>query len=226
VVVSAAPPVALARYRTVRRQHQSHLGTVPNWSWSPVKQFIVIAWMAGAATGTVAVVTLADAAAMQTAAIKSRTLPAMPPAPPVTEPSAGVPALLQRMRRVSGLNWGEVATAVGVSRRTIHNWLSGARVAGVHLARLTELEHLINAVAAGSADDTRARLVQAGPHGRSLLDEMALNSRPARHRPIAILSVGDLVGPLEEPTELSHEQPQRRSSLRGGPLSGRRPGES
>jgi DNA-binding XRE family transcriptional regulator len=200
--------------------------SVPISSRPPVKQFIVIALMAGTAMGTVAVMTPADAAAMQAAAIESRTLPAMPSAPPATEPSADVPALLQRMRRVSGLNWGEVATAVGVSRRTIHNWLSGARVAGVHLARLTELEHLINAVAAGSADDTRARLVRTGPHGRSLLDEMALNSRPARRRPISMLSAGDLLGPVEEPTTLSHEPPSRPSSLRGGPLSRRRQGES
>jgi transcriptional regulator with XRE-family HTH domain len=201
--------------------------SAPNWPMPPVKQFIVVALMAGAAaTSTLAVVTPADAAAMQAATIESRTLPAMPSAPPAVEPSAAVPALLQRLRRVSGLSWGEVAAAVGVSRRTIHNWLSGARVASVHLARLAELDRLVNAVAAGSAHDTRARLLQAGPHGRSLLEEMAFNSRPARRRPISTLSVGDLIGPVEEPATVSHEQPPRQSSLRGGPLSRRRPGES
>lgn len=199
--------------------------TIPGLSWPPpAKQFICRLLMAGAAVGTLTVVTPADAAAMRDAAIDSRTLPAAP-APAVTDSSSAVPALLQRLRRVSGLNWGEVATAVGVSRRTIHNWLSGARVAGVHVARLAELDRLVDTTASASPDETRARLQQPGPHGRSLLEDLALTSRPERRRPLSVLSVGDILGPVDESADATL-QSQRRSSLRGGSLPRRRPGDS
>jgi transcriptional regulator with XRE-family HTH domain len=179
--------------------------TIPGASWPPAKQFLCSLLMAGAAaTGTLTVVTPADAAAMRAAVIESRTLPAMPSSPPVVDRSMAVPSLLQRLRRVSGLSWGDVAAALGVSRRTIHNWLSGTRVAGVHLTRLIEFERVVNATAAGSADDTRSRLVRPGPHGRSLLDELALSSRADRRRPISTLSVGDIVGPVDQSPDRCH----------------------
>jgi hypothetical protein len=115
--------------------------------------------------------------------------------------------------------------AVGVSRRTIHNWLSGARLADVHRTRLAELGRLVDAVAAGSADATRARLLKPGPNGRSPLDELALSARPVRRRPLSTLSVGELLGPIDESGDVTTQQPPRRSSLRGGSLSTRRPGQ-
>jgi transcriptional regulator with XRE-family HTH domain len=209
---------------------QDQLFTVPGTtaagtSWPPTKQFIGSLLMAGAVmTGTLTVVTPVDAFAMQAATVESRTLPALPASLPDHERTNEVAAVLRRLRRVSGLNWGDVAAALGVSRRTIHNWLSGARVAGIHFTRLMELERIVNSVAVGSADKTRARLAQPGPHGRSLLDEMALRSQPARRRPLSAFTVGDLVGPTSGETEKPSE-PKRPSSLRGRALQKRQPPE-
>jgi transcriptional regulator with XRE-family HTH domain len=200
--------------------------TVPGRSWPPTRQFICNILMASAAaTATLTLVTPDDAAAMQAAVAESQTLPALPPMP-VEERLVAIPDLLQRLRQASGLSWGDLAKAVGVSRRTIHNWLSGARIAGLHLTRLVEFQRVVDAVAAGSADDTRTRLMQPGPHGRSILDDIALTSRPARRRPLSTVSMGDLVAPVDESANLSPQQLQRRSSVRGGPLPGRRLSES
>lgn len=192
------------------------------------KQFICSLLMAGAAASTLTVVSPADALAMRPF-VEARTLPARPPAPPAAEPATSVTSLLTSLRRVSGLAWGEMAAALGVSRRTIHNWLGGARLAGHHLTRLMELEQTVNAAATGSADDTRARLMQRGPQGRSILEDLALAARPARRVPLSSVPVGEMLTPLEVESNGGTEAAvgsQRRSSLRGGALQRRRPDES
>jgi transcriptional regulator with XRE-family HTH domain len=201
-------------------------GTTPPTVMRGTRKFITCVFMAGCtATSTLTAVTPADAIALTTRVAQASTLPAIPaqPAPPL-DPSA-VPGMLQQLRRLSGLSWGEIARAVGVSRRTIHNWLSGARVAGVHLTRLLELSRVVNLAATGSAEATRAALLLPNANGRSLVDDLALAARPAR-RPLSSVSVGDLVTPVDETASVSPQHPQRRSSLRGGSLPRRRPNES
>jgi transcriptional regulator with XRE-family HTH domain len=181
--------------------------------------FITCCFMAGcAATATLSPVTLADAAASSSVTVQPGTLsaiPATPPAPALAD--SAVPGMLQRLRRLSGLSWGEIAQTLGVSRRTIHNWLTGARVAGVHLSRLLQLSRAVDSVATGSAQATRAALLQPNANGRSILDDLALASRPVR-RPLSSVTVGDLVTPAEETASASTQPTQRRSSLRGGSL--------
>lgn len=202
-----------------------HVGTTPPIVTLGPRKFIASMLMAGcAATGTLAAVTPADAVALNTMIGQPSTLPAGPAWPTTAFNHAVVPAMLQRLRRMSGLNWGDLGRAVGVSRRTIHNWLGGARVAGVHLARLLEVSRIVDLVSTGSAESTRALLLQPAANGRSLVDDMALTARPAR-RPISTVSAGDLITPVDETESASPQRPQRRSSLRGGSLPRRRPGE-
>lgn len=188
------------------------------------RKFIMFVVMAGCVTtGTLSTVTPADAVALSAITAQPGTLPAIPvqPAPPVDQ--SAVPGILQRLRRLSGLSWGEIAQAVGVSRRTIHNWLSGVRVAAVHLARLLELSRLVEITATGSVEATRTALMQPNANGRSILDDLALAARPARRYPLSGVSVGDLVTPVDEMASVSLQRPQRRSSLQGGALARRRP---
>ena len=200
------------------------VGTTPPTVMRGTRKFIACVFMAGyAATSTLSTVTPADAIALNTITARPSTLAAIPvqPAPPLDH--RAVPGMLQRLRRLSGLSWGEIAQAVGVSRRTIHNWLTGARVAAVHHARLLELGRVVDIVSTGSAESTRMALTQPSANGRSKLGDLALAARPARTRPLSSVSVGDLVTPVDETASVSQQRPQRRSSLRGGPLPRRRP---
>ncbi len=196
--------------------------TPPSASWPTPRKYLSAFVMAGMTTiGTLGIVTPAEAAAMQAPVIESHTLPAGAAELPTADPSAAVPALLRRLRKTSGLNWGELASAVGVSRRTIHNWLSGAHIARVHLICLSRLESIVNTAAEGAPDATRARLLRPQANGRSLLDDLGLASS-ARHRPISSVSLGDLLGPAQGPVEGSTVRVRRPSSLQGGPIP-RRP---
>lgn len=190
----------------------------PGSAWVAPRKFVSAVVVAGVATvGTLGIVTPADAAAAQAPVIEAHTLPAGAAALPAADPSTDVPELLRRIRKVSRLSWGELASALGVSRRTIHHWLSGAHPAGVHVARLADLEALVEASAESSPEATRARLLRPQASGRSLLEELAL-SFGDRSRPISTVSVGDLLGPAERPAVGSTVRSKRRSSLRGGSL--------
>jgi len=206
-------------YTSERDEWFRHVGTTTPPVIYGTRKFITCAVMAGlAVSGTLPVVTPFDATAAHPVVVHPGTLPAFSTfRPRLMNDQRAVPGMLQRLRRVSGLNWGEVGRALGVSRRTVHNWLSGGRVAGVHFTRLLETIHVVDLVATGSAETTRAALLHPNRNGRSIIDELALTARPAR-RPLASVSVGDMVTPVDENVDVSIQDPQRPSSLRGGPL--------
>jgi DNA-binding XRE family transcriptional regulator len=175
--------------------------------------------MAGCAVaGTLSAITPADAVALYTMIAQPSTLPVLSVQQTMEFDHAIVPDMLQRLRRVTGLSWDDIGRAVGVSRRTIHNWLGGAHVAGVHLARLLDVSRTIDLVSTGSAESTRTLLLQQAPNGRSIIDELALTAHPARRRSISTVSVGDLVTPVDESESVRLQGPQRRTSLRGRSL--------
>jgi transcriptional regulator with XRE-family HTH domain len=200
-----------------------HVGTTsPTVALGP-RKFIACVFMAGcAATGTLAAVTPADALALNTIVVQPSTLPGVIAQPTSALNNAAIPEMLQRLRRASGLSWGDLGRTVGVSRRTIHNWLGGARVAGVHLTRLLQVSHTIDLLAGSSAESTRAALFQPMSSGRSIIEDLALAARPARPRPISTISVGDLVAPTDGTDRVGPKQPTRRSSLRGQVVPSRR----
>jgi len=194
----------------------------------PAHRFIFATLLAGATMlgGTVVNVTPADAAALRAAATTARTVPApTPPTPATAGDSRSVPNLLRQLRDRAKLNWGDVAQAMGVSRRTIHNWLSGGQLAAHHLSRLLELEMLVEGAGARDPSTTRVHLTTPGSKGRSILGDFALGSRPVRNVPLSTVSAADLLEP--DAAETSNyevaQAPSRRNSLHGRPLPGRRP---
>jgi hypothetical protein len=195
---------------------------------SPVRSYFVVGLLSGAAGfGTVAVTTQPSAAAMHADTVVERTLPTLPP--DVSNPIEGrsVATRLQRLRSRTDLSWGDVARAIAVSRRTIHNWLSGAQIAPSHLARLGDLETLVDYCDRGRPAITRDVLTRAGPYGRNALDEFAIGSRPSRRVPLSPVSAGDLLSP-DEPgpdADTAPEKLARPSSLRGGPIRTRQPNQ-
>lgn len=189
-------------------------------------RFIVATLLAGTTVfGTISTATPADAHALRAAAVAPRTVPAAPPqTPALMVDTRSVPHLLRRLHDRADLTWGDVAQALGVSRRTVHNWLTGGQLAGTHLARLLALESLVDGAAAGDPATTRVHLTTLGPQGRSLLDDFALGSRPLRNVPLSTVSAADLLEP-DAPGANATEAvagPSRRSSLRGGSLPKRR----
>jgi transcriptional regulator with XRE-family HTH domain len=200
--------------------------TAPTTLGGP-RRYLACAAVAGCAiTGTYGTITPADAIALSIAfASRPGTLSAVSvtsSAPPSIIPVA-VPEVLQRLRRVSGLSWGEIAQAVGVSRRTIHNWLSGARLADVHLDRLLTLRQAVEKVEAGSGQATRDALLAPQASGRSILEDLVLVARPRRRSLMSGISVADQVTPVDEAASVALPRLSRRSSLQGGSLSRRRP---
>lgn len=193
------------------------------------RRYLACAVMAGcAAAGTLSTISPADAIALN-AVIVSRpgTLSAIPVTPSApSRARVAVPEMLRRLRRVSGLSWGEIAQAVGVSRRTVHNWLNGARLADVHLDRLFELRRAVERVEAGSDQATRDALLTPQANGRSILDDLALTARPRRRSLSSSISVADQVTPVDEAAGVAPPNLQRHSSLRGGSLAKRRPDAS
>lgn len=203
--------------------------TVPTVRRQPRRTYVVAGLIASASVfGTLPVPTPADAEVLRAAVSTTRTAPDVPPQGPSTTDNRSVSGLLQRVRRNAQLNWGDVARALGVSRRTIHNWLSGAQVAGTHMSRLVELAALVDRSGGGGPAETRILLTEPGPRGRSPLDEFALTSRPTRKVPLSTVSAGDLLGGDEPgtPATVEVQAPSRRSSLEGRPVPRRRPNQS
>lgn len=200
--------------------------TAPPTHFAP-RHFFAGGCMVGCvATGTLTAISPADALALNNTVTQASTLPAMLRGQIVPVDSAAVPGVLQRLRRTSGLSWGDVADALGVTRRTIHNWLSGDRIAGVHLTRLLEFDRLVDALGTGRPEETRATLLQPRSNGRSILDEVALAARPARRVPLSTVSVADQMGPISEEPDVPATDQLRRSSIRGRALPTRRSIES
>lgn len=184
---------------------------------SVAKNFVVGTMLAGSVfTTTLSAVTPVDPWALTASATTGRTLPAAPTpsVPEVVRPAAEI---LNRVRRVSGLSWGDVAAAVGVSRRAVHLWLNGGRVASAHMMRLLGLERLVAAYEVGNAGFTRDQLFRPGPAGRTPLDDFRLDHQAARpsRRPVSG-SVADLLAADEDTSATPDLRVARRSTLRGG----------
>lgn len=85
---------------------------------------------------------------------------------------------VEQLRTLSGLTTDQVARLMGVSRRSVHNWLGGGPMAAGNEERLAQLLDVMHRIP-GSAQDRRARLLDSSA-GRSLfhrlLDE---HSEPA-----------------------------------------------
>lgn len=186
---------------------------------SNAKQFVLAGLVAGSVLGgTLGAVSPVEVVP-RVAVAPDRTLPAAPSVPSPAQAQPALPQLLQRLRRVSGLSWGEIAAAIGVSRRAVHHWLAGDRISATHLKRLIALVTFIEPHAAGDPDRTRALLTQAGGHDRSPLDDFRLQMQAPRKVARPTASVAELLGDTQ-----AAEQPlprSRRSALAGGVISAR-----
>lgn len=180
----------------------------------------------GAATiGTLGVVQPAEAMALRVAVYDTHTLPAGSMQQSSSPRIVDAPSVLRRIRRQAEFSWGQIASILGVSRRTIHNWLNGAQIAEVHRLNLGQLSAVIDSHDSGIPELTRQTLTDIPESGRSVLDNLAASFQGSRRR-MSTLSVGDMLGPVEDsgPASSAGAETGRRSSLRGGPIARRSQG--
>lgn len=87
-------------------------------------------------------------------------------------------ASLRRLQEASQLTWGEIARVLGVSRRTVHNWLTTAKVNGENARRIGGLYRaLTQELAATEREDAREYLLAPGPDGSTRLAVIARDLR-------------------------------------------------
>ncbi|MDP4013490.1 MAG: helix-turn-helix domain-containing protein [Candidatus Nanopelagicales bacterium] len=104
---------------------------------------------------------------------------------------------LKRAKEASGLTWSEVAVVLGVSRRSVHNWLRGSRVRGInarrisafYIAVITELE----GATPGEEFDARDYMLRPGEDGESRASRIAAHLRSEYPRRPTRLSPWDVL---------------------------------
>lgn len=70
----------------------------------------------------------------------------------------------------SGLTWDQLGKVLGVSRRAVHMWATGARMNQTHAERLREFSAAVRANLGATPDETRAALLSIGPDGLSMVE--------------------------------------------------------
>jgi transcriptional regulator with XRE-family HTH domain len=70
---------------------------------------------------------------------------------------------LLELRRLTGFTWEELASLVGVDRRTLHNWTQGGPVRSVSQERLAELLRVMLSIDRGTAEANRIALNRPDP---------------------------------------------------------------
>lgn len=73
---------------------------------------------------------------------------------------------LRRIQEHTGMSWGEIASALNVSRRTVHNWLAAGRVNGENARRISGLYRAVAQELIGvSRESAREHLLVPGDDG-------------------------------------------------------------
>ncbi len=84
--------------------------------------------------------------------------------------SADANANVFEIRRLTGLGWGQLATILGVDRRTVHNWVKGRDVRDRNRKRIADTLAVLQHIDRGSAQETLLLLQEPTPRGPIILD--------------------------------------------------------
>jgi transcriptional regulator with XRE-family HTH domain len=113
--------------------------------------------------------------------------------------TAEVGPMHQRVRALydrAGLSWEELARALGVSRRAVHQWAVGGRINSAHLEVLFALEAEVNRFPFVDRESTRLQLLTPSADGFSPYRRFIQRWSEATtgRRALGHLSPSDLVG--------------------------------
>lgn len=89
-----------------------------------------------------------------------------------TDPAADPSAIVANLKVESGLTADQLGRLLGVSRRSIHNWVAGTAIAPAHEERLRELELLVFSLSADSPEERRKLLLDSS-NGPSIFKQFA-----------------------------------------------------
>jgi transcriptional regulator with XRE-family HTH domain len=84
---------------------------------------------------------------------------------------------IRKLHELSGLTWEQISRMMGVSRRAVHSWASGARVNGANAERLSSLLSVVAGLDARTSAGRRALLFAPRDAKSSIFDEFRLSSR-------------------------------------------------
>ncbi len=101
------------------------------------------------------------------------------------------------IRSASGLSWQQIASAVGVSRRSVHYWANGGKISELHSDRLQELAREVESLSYLTPEEVRARLTKPDGGGQTTLARLA-SAREA-HAPSGPTAVDRLSATSPEP---------------------------
>ncbi len=87
-------------------------------------------------------------------------------------PTKSAPELLDEVKDASGLTWDQIARLMGVSRRSVHLWLSGRPLSAENEERLHTIREIVRSVGGRSQVEVRSKLLDKSG-GASVLDLLA-----------------------------------------------------
>lgn len=91
-----------------------------------------------------------------------------------------ISAVVAALKSESGLTADQLGRLLGVSRRSIHNWATGAAIASTHEEKVRELDSFIFSLPAYTPDERRNLLLDSS-NGPSLFKQFASKAdRPQR----------------------------------------------
>lgn len=111
---------------------------------------------------------------------------------------------LRRIQENTGMSWGEVASTLGVSRRTVHNWLTAGRVNGENARRISGLYRAVTQELIGVPRElAREHLLAPGDDGTrwSVISRAIRTDYPRRPR---VASGFDVLRAPSSARDLSH----------------------
>jgi transcriptional regulator with XRE-family HTH domain len=85
--------------------------------------------------------------------------------------------LIADLRLLSGLTTDQVGRLLGVSRRSVHNWLNGGVMARQHAERVSEILALVKALDGETPEQRRAALLDSSG-GQSLFHKLLKQLKP------------------------------------------------
>lgn len=97
-------------------------------------------------------------------------------------PEKQPPNAVAQLRDLSGLTAGQLARALGVSRRSIQGWIAGSPMAGIHAERVFLMLRHVQSLD-GSAEERRAQLLDSSSGVSVFHAWEQMNSRSAVLRP-------------------------------------------
>lgn len=177
-------------------------GTISGTLHPTRSRLILDLLLAGAVVGTsVAHVGPDDVRALQLRILDTGTsITAVKSAVGARKVEADLATSIRQVQHWSGLTWGELADAFGVSARAVHHWTAGRRLSARHVERVHDFIKLASNHRGKDATETRSRLMAPGPDGNSEYSRFREASKPRRLRELSEVPLAGLMEASAEPT--------------------------